>query len=778
MAVTDDFRTRADWPPVVAETLAFAHDEALKRFRAVLDDVEPALLELAREKDDDNDKDRIITALELFSRQRGELDSAFTAKWNVVCDRLQSKSVGVADQGSKKAADKMDLSHLSLLGDEELQDKLALQNLSSATAQELSYLLKPLLSVLEELLPDYVVTRSTVAFYPSALAECVYDGIQPFDAGSDVRHAILNLFRHRYFVGIDSLYQRIAHQFEERGYAVAKPQSIQRSAVAKPTSTPSSAAPTSSVATAQQPVSAGDNLAEELGQLLSTTALPSRLSMGNAMTGDVSSGSMAGAGGGQSLSSVPADIGSDMSIVTVSNQEVDGMLATMQAHVVSDQLDGELPDVHKTMAHLLKSKASPNSHRVMSQVGENVINLISLLFEFILHNDNISTSVANLLMRLQLPFMRLAVKDQSLFSNRDHCARQLLNLLAELAVTVNSVDDSEYLKIHTVVEELTERFEGSIEQVEKQLLLLRQYMDERNTEIEKQQALVEQHVASDEQKASAERIAKKLVNEKIEAIENSLIFHSLLAKVWVEVLKNRYLQHGFGTEAWQHADDLLAEIIVSTQVGSGPDEKRRLLSMLPKLVPSIEAVFKEAEIDDLIRSHFLDQLHEIHLRIIKGKAGGDLIDQELEHSSSVRSLVDDLEEGQRELEQKVEQQKQQQAVGHDYKANSDEPPVEKAEQQRIDTKEVLKIIDGLRPGTWMEYYIKGEPVRCKIALYAPNQQKYIFVEGSGRKLFERIRPELLVDIQDRLARVVEGGDLFEVAMSSVVANIRQQRQAV
>lgn len=768
MAVTDDFRARADWPPVVVETLTFAHDEALARFRAVLDEVEPALLALARAKENDDDKDRIITALELFSRQRGKLDDAFTEKWNVVCARLRRKTAETPAQGAATAADKLDLSHLSLLGEEELQDKLALQNLSSATAQELSYLLNPVLAVIEQLLPGYEVTRSTVAFYPSALAECVYDGIQPFDAGSDVRHTILNLFRYRYFVGIASLYQRIADQFEEQGYRVTAPAAVQsRVEVA------SAAAPVSSPAAelvARPAASAADNLSQELGQLLNATSLPSSLSMAG--------GVPAMAGGGQSLSAAPADIGADMSIVTISNQEVDGMLATMQAHVANDELDGEMPDVHKTMTHLLKSKASPNSYRVMSQVGENVINLISLLFEFILHNDNISSTVSNLLMRLQLPFMRLAVKDQSLFSNRDHSARQLLNALAELAVTVSSVDDAEYLKIHGVVSELTEHFEGSIEQVDRQLLSLRQYIDERSAEIERQQALLERHVATDEQKANAERAAKKLVDEKITAIGSSLIFHSLLAKVWVEVLKDCYLQHGFESKSWQHGCDLLSDIIASTQVGSGADEKKRLLSMLPKLVPEIELVFKQADIDELIRSHFLDQLHEIHIRIIKGKAGGEIIDQELEHSSSVRLLIDDIEEEERELEQKAEQQKQQQAVGHDFKTDDGKPVVELAEPSRMDTKEVLAIIDSLRPGTWMEYYVKGEPVRCKVALYAPNQQKYIFVEGSGRKLFERIRAELLVDIQDRLARVVAGGDLFEVAMSSVVANIRQQRQAM
>ena len=770
MAVTGDFRTRTDWPSVVTEILVLAHDDALKRFRAVLDDVEPALLELAREKVDDSDKDRIITALELFSRQRDQLDSAFSKKWNVVCDRLQRKTTAPLAEASAKAADKMDLSHLSLLGEDELKDKLALQNLSSATAQELSYLLNPVLSAIEGLLPDYAVTRSTVAFYPSALAECVYDGIQPFDAGADVRHAILNLFRHRFFVGIDSLYQRISQQFEASGYRVAKPVASQPRA--EPAAATSTVAPILPSASAAQPAPASDQLAQQLGQLLSETSLPSRLSSGGGIP------AMASAGGGQSLSAVPDDIGADMSIVTVSSQDVDGMLATMQENVAVDGFDGEMPDVHKTMTHLLKSKASPNSYRVMSQMGENVINLISLLFEFILHNDNISRSVSNLLMRLQLPFMRLAVKDQSLFSNRDHCARQLLNVLAELAVTVNGTEDDQYLKIQAVVEELTQRFEGSNEQVERQLVLVREYIEQRNADNEKQQVLIEQSAANDEQKANAERLAKQLVDEKIAAIESSLIFHSLLTKVWVEVLKDCYLQQGFESEAWQQGSELLVEIIASTQVGSGADEKKRLLSMLPKLVPNIEAIFQQTNIDALIRSHFLDQLHEIHLRIIKGKAGGDIVDQELEHSSSVRLLVDDIEDEQRELARQAEQQKQQQAVGSDFKPDNGKAVVELVKQPRMDTKQVLAIIDSLRPGTWMEYYVKGEPVRCKVALYAANQQKYIFVEGSGRKLFERIRAELLADIQDRFARVVEGGDLFEVAMSSVVSSIRQQRQVV
>lgn len=820
MGAKHNYQANKDWPPVIQEVMEVAYGEAIKRFDDTLSQVEPILLDMARAEEEDAEKDRIITATEAFIYAREAMDTAFTDKWIDICDRLKPKSVGGDDKQSA-AADKLDLSHLSILGEDELQDKIALQNLSSATGQEFRYLLVPIRSGMEQAMPDRVVNRSSIAFFPTSQAECIFEGLQAFESTKDIRHAILNLFRYQYFTNIESFYQSIGKIFEDNGFQLtqmtavshasspsagasqAPPGAAQAAQAATSdyaggagqagspgytgaigqagTMGPSGAAgysgatPQMTVAGGPAPTGAGpagaspsDDLAQELGHLLQNTQLPAH--MPSAPGSSIATPSYT------SLSAVPADLGADMSIVTVSNKEVDGMLAKMQDNAAASDFSEETPDIHKTFAHLLKSKASPNSHRVMSQMGENVINLVSLLFEFILHNDNISPLVSNLLMRLQIPYMRMAVSDQTLFSNRDHSARKLLNKLAELAAGVSNAESLEYKKIHEIVDELSQRFKGDPAHIDKLTADISDFAQARATESEAEETVIQQQAATEEELTLAGKIAGKLVNEKIEKIDNSLIFHSLLEKVWIEVLKHRFIESGHETEQWQDSVNLLDGIIGSTRAGNDPDEKKQLLRSLPKLVPKIKDTFKECKIDELIHSHFLDQLHEIHISIIKGKAGDEIVDNELEHSSAVKLIIDDIDEEEQAKEEEELAQKVELAVGHDFGGDESHSAPVIDEDTRLDTQTVLEIINGLRPGIWMEYMVKGEPVRCKIALYAPHQEKYIFVEGSGRKLFDRIRAELIADVQDKLAKVVESGDMFEVAMRSVVTNIRAQRQ--
>ncbi len=768
MGAMHNYQANPEWPPLIRNILELAFNEVIKRFDNVLNEVEPQLLALARESEEDSEKDRIISATETFYRSRDLLCEAFTEKWEEICGRLVKKAGDDANDSKSVAADKLDLSHLSILGEEELQEKIALQNLSSSAAQELKYLLVPIRSGIEQAMPGYVINRSTIAFFPTALAECVFEGLQALETDGDIRRHVLLLFRQQFFTSIDSLFKLIGQMFEEQGFSLEQLSAVNRPPQPGPQQAPPSAQPQGPGYSQGSPqaqthgTAPSDTLSQELGQLIQHAQVPAHLMSG-------------GGGSFGSLSAVPADLNPDMSIVTVSNKEVGKMLETMQSNVSASKDSGETPDIHKTMAHLLKSNASPNSYRVMSQMGENVINMVSLLFDFILQNDNIAPVASNLIMRLQIPYMRLAVSDSSLFSNREHPARKLLNTMAELAVGISDTESPGYLKIHAAVEQLTQQYSDDPQQVESLQEELASFLETLETESKDKEETTQKQAASEEQQEIANSAATQVVNGRINEIDNSLIFHSLLEKVWAEVLKTIYLRHGMDTEQWNTSVLLLDDIIWSTLAGD--NDKKKLLTALPKLVPEVESTFSQYDIDELVRSHFLDQLHEIHINIIKGKSGNTILDQDLEHSSAVKLIVDEIEEEEQIKEEQELAEKEELAVGADFKGDDEHevPVIEEA--ARLDTKAVLDIVSGLRPGVWMEYMVKGEPVRCKIAFYAPNQEKYIFVEGSGRKLFDRIRPELVVDIQDKLAKVVEGGDLFEKAMSSVVASIRDQRQA-
>src|SRR5690554_7459077 len=89
-----------------------------------------------------------------------------------------------------------------------------------------------------------------------------------------------------------------------------------------------------------------------------------------------------------------------------------------------------------------------------------------MLFEFILDDYNLSSPVQVLISRLQIPILKVVIKDKSFFSKTTHPARKLLNSLARAGIGWSSSDekgrDKLYDQIHTVVQRILDEFEGDI----------------------------------------------------------------------------------------------------------------------------------------------------------------------------------------------------------------------------------------------------------------------------------------------------------------------------
>src|SRR5690606_5883111 len=70
----------------------------------------------------------------------------------------------------------------------------------------------------------------------------------------------------------------------------------------------------------------------------------------------------------------------------------------------------------------------------LNQMDEDVINLVSMLFEFILNDNQLPASMKALIARLQIPMLKVAILDKSFFGKEGHPARRLLNEIATAAI--------------------------------------------------------------------------------------------------------------------------------------------------------------------------------------------------------------------------------------------------------------------------------------------------------------------------------------------------------
>lgn len=128
----------------------------------------------------------------------------------------------------------------------------------------------------------------------------------------------------------------------------------------------------------------------------------------------------------------------------VSSDQVFSAVSAAAPNAAGQVLDAEA--LRQLLSPLL-SDAADGSRRAISGDNQVAIEMISLLFEFILDDHALSSGVRAELARLQLPYLRTAVADSEWFANPSNPARQLLNALAFAGQGVSENEQSPTLAL-------------------------------------------------------------------------------------------------------------------------------------------------------------------------------------------------------------------------------------------------------------------------------------------------------------------------------------------
>ncbi|MCU1748515.1 DUF1631 domain-containing protein [Pseudomonas sp. 6D_7.1_Bac1] len=146
----------------------------------------------------------------------------------------------------------------------------------------------------------------------------------------------------------------------------------------------------------------------------------------------------------------------------ISTRDLLRLLSHLQQYVPAPAAQDDF-DLRNQLEQLLtRVSVKSGKSRVVGVADEDVINLIAMLFEFILDDHNLPDSLKALIGRLQIPMLKVAVLDKSFFSRSSHPARRLLNEIAAAAMGWGQCDDHQrdslYLRIEQVVQRLLNDF--------------------------------------------------------------------------------------------------------------------------------------------------------------------------------------------------------------------------------------------------------------------------------------------------------------------------------
>lgn len=148
-------------------------------------------------------------------------------------------------------------------------------------------------------------------------------------------------------------------------------------------------------------------------------------------------------------------------------------LNRMQRHSASDisqrlqrplQVEGLKVDLHQQ----LETYSTLPGQQKRSDQEADVIDLVGMLFDFILDDDNLPDSCKTTLSHLHAPYLKMALLDKALFTHHHHHhhhpARRLLNGMVQAGVLYGGDGDERGLlaKMQWVVERVIRDFNGDL----------------------------------------------------------------------------------------------------------------------------------------------------------------------------------------------------------------------------------------------------------------------------------------------------------------------------
>ncbi len=375
--------------------------------------------------------------------------------------------------------------------------------------------------------------------------------------------------------------------------------------------------------------------------------------------------------------------------------------------------------------------------RALGDADNDTIDVISMLFEFILDDYSLPDAMKALISRLQIPMLKVAIIDKTFFSKKVHPARRLLNTLAQAAVgwndTGDRANDALYNKIESVVKRVLNEFVDDpaiFSELDDEFSSWWQ-QEQRGAQIAEQRT--NQVTRGKEQLRSAKQAVADELNQRLrkaQVVPEAVM--ALLEDGWKDVLLLNYLRQGVESKEWQESLEMVDRLLWSVQPKSDYNERQQLLRGIPELLRNLRERLNSISFDQHKMARLFKELQNCHIGCLRG-GDPNLIQGSGTHPASVKEIHfpdSQIIGGDSHLSQEVEDA----ALSHD----------EAAHQARE-----------LEVGTWVEMQDGPIKNRVKLSWKSKVTDTYIFVNRKGMKAMELTTAGLSKRFREGTAKLVE-----------------------
>lgn len=448
-------------------------------------------------------------------------------------------------------------------------------------------------------------------------------------------------------------------------------------------------------------------------------------------------------------------------------QTVAGLQATgpaLSQHQVVDALNslqqrGNLPayaserpispaDFQRVVQSIQELAQQQGGHGEVSAVDLRTIDLVGLVFEYMLNDEHLPASVKALLSYMHTPFLKLAFNDPHFFEKPEHPARLLINSLAEAGSRFvgndGSVQFAMYQKIKDVVDSVIKDFRNEVSVISELFVEFNSYTKNiihRQTLMEKRAT---EKVQGEERLLDVKRRANETLLSKTAHKELPSAVLVFLLQPWSDYVAFILLRYGEASDYLQQALEVVDNILWIIEPKTHLDEMREQADMLAPL---------------------LDNMHN----------GLETIGYDAEKSQAlikaIAALVELATQHKKAEPAPAPMRQQLEKIAAE---NAGQPPAQDAPISEEEAKVVenLKMIEF---GTWFEF--EGGK-RLKVAWFNARSSQYMLVDQMGKKAATKTGLELAREMLKKQAKIISGSSkpFFERALENIYQKLNAQAQ--
>ncbi len=712
---------------IIGKIFTCANDHLLLLIKHMLDTADKKLFDLAEKANSDENQMKYMECTRIFRAERNDISGHFFINLN--------NSLAT----NKSSAAETDEQQLSLVGQDEMEEMVAITTMHAKAMNIYGEEVMNLETRLEYLEINHENMFDKEALDPKHICEVFQKTIENIEISIDVKLVFYKLFDQEVCSKLEVMYKAINQMLIENGIMpeiilkTTKNEDVEQKNIEDEVS--------SRVASYYDPT-----------EKVETNFIPRSNNEVSHIVNEFMSGEMTIS---ENEIELPA------SFIRVPTQhDLDGKncyerkevlkaLSVLQHKLTSLSTETECLSSEQIKQELVADISKSNGGNVTKQVNlldERSIDFVGMMFGAIADDKTVSELMTNLIYQLQIPVMKVAMSDRTLFDEEEHPARATVDLLTLAGKGINNDTDNLYSELETIVDDILSEFDIDIRAFEKAV-------DELQEIIQKEQVITDETERKQQRKVLQEH-AQHIVISQLKMVScNKKIpneVRPLVLKHWSTLMLNRYIRHGRDSEQWMQSVLLLKLLLKCMQPIIYPSQLNLVETNHMALIEAVNDELYETQQDknDIknqivsLKKYFLQMIESYNLTLVDENNEEVVEDTLIAKESESIEEVESAEETLQKIQEQIETAKQK----------------------------IAKLSSSTKPGVWYEIY-NGEDKavrRLKLSVILTDAAQLIFVNRKGMKVIEKDAAVFAAELENDRSRLIADHSTFDHALGQVM----------